>query len=133
MVLHYFLKVDCDSMNRKIKIGISLLLVLILINIAIGGALLLLVQDIKAPQIDVQFDLKQLTTEELKFTTVIIMTNYNSFDLSIKNLEIIGKTPDGDTIIDLHLISGTIAAKHQNTFSTNDSISFTGDFSLKNF
>jgi LEA14-like dessication related protein len=77
--------------------------------------------------------LKELTTDELKFTTVLIMTNYNSFDLLIKNLEIIGKTPEGDTIVDLHLISGTIAAKHQKTFSTNDSISFTGDFSSKIF
>ncbi len=79
-------------MEKKITIGVFLLVVLIIINAVIGGVLVFFIQDIHEPKIDVEFNLSQITTDEMRFTARISMENDNQFDLLIKNLNIIGKT-----------------------------------------
>ncbi len=116
-------------MERNIRIGVLLLVALIIINAAIGGVLVFFIQDIKAPKINVEFNLMQLTSDEMKFTANIFMVNDNYYDLLVKNLNIVGKKPDGNTILDIHFVGGTIAAKQQRIFSTNETLSFVGEFS----
>jgi LEA14-like dessication related protein len=118
-------------MSRKITIGVLLVIVLIIINVVIGGVLVYFIQDIREPKIDVNFNLMQLTTDEMRFTARISMKNYNQFDLLIKNLNIIGKTPDGYTILDIRFVGGKIAANQQRIFTTNETLSFFGDLSSK--
>jgi len=116
---------------EKKTIGVLLLVVLIIINAVIGGVLVFFIQDIREPKIDVEFNLSQLTTDEMRFTARISMENDNQFDLLIKNLNIIGKTTDGIIILDIEFTGGRIAAKQQRMFSTNETVSFSGDLSSK--
>ena len=116
-------------MGKKITFGILLLIALIIMNIVIGGIFVFFIQDIKDPKIDVQFHLSRMTTDELRFTATIAMKNDNHFDLLIKNLSIIGKTPDKQTIVDIQFAGGTIPSEQQKSFTTNDTLSFSGDFS----
>ena len=116
---------------EKKTIGVLLLVVLIIINAVIGGVLVFFIQDIREPKIDVEFNLSQLTTDEMRFTARISMENDNQFDLLIKNLNIIGKTTDGIIILDIEFIGGNIAAKQQRMFTTNETVSFSGDLSSK--
>jgi LEA14-like dessication related protein len=118
-------------MGRKITIGVLLLVILIIINAVIGGILVFFIQDIHEPKIDVEFNLSQITTDEMRFTAIISMVNENQFDLLIKNLNIIGKTPDGNIILDLQIAGGTIAAQQQRLFTTNDTLSFDGELTSK--
>lgn len=118
-------------MEKKITIGVFLLVVLIIFNAVIGGVLIFFIQDIHEPKIDVEFNLSQLTTDEMRFTVRISMENDNQFDLLIKNLNIIGKTTDGIIILDIEFTGGRIAAKQQRMFSTNETVSFSGDLSSK--
>ena len=118
-------------MERKITIGVILLVVLIIINAVIGGVLVFFIQDIKEPKINVEFNLTKITIDEMRFTAIISMVNDNQYDLLMKNLNINGKTPEGNTILDIQFIGGRIAAKQQRIFTTNDSLSFTGDLSSK--
>jgi LEA14-like dessication related protein len=118
-------------MEKKITIGVLLLVVLIIINAVIGSVLIFFIQDIREPKIDVEFNLSQLTTDEMRFTARISMENDNQFDLLIKNLNIIGKTTDGIIILDIEFTGGRIAAKQQRMFSTNETVSFSGDLSSK--
>lgn len=118
-------------MERKIRIGALLLVILIIINAVIGGVLIFFIQDIKEPKIDVEFNLSQITTDEMIFTARISILNDNQYDLLIKNLNITGKTPDGHIILDLQIVGGTIAAQQQRIFTSNDSISFEGELSSK--
>ena len=118
-------------MGKKITIGVLLLVILIIINVVIGSVLVFFIQDIKEPKIDVEFTLSQITTDELGFTARISMENNNQYDLLIKNLNIIGKTPEGNTIVDIKFVGGKIGAKQQRTFITNDTLSFSGEFSTK--
>jgi LEA14-like dessication related protein len=118
-------------MEKKITIGVFLLVVLIIINAVIGSVLIFFIQDIREPKIDVEFNLSQLTTDEMRFTARISMENDNQFDLLIKNLNIIGKTTDGIIILDIEFTGGRIAAKQQRMFSTNETVSFSGDLSSK--
>jgi LEA14-like dessication related protein len=118
-------------MEKKITIGVLLLVVLILINAVIGGVLVFFIQDIHEPKIDVEFNLSQLTTDEMRFTARISMENDNQFDLLIKNLNIIGKTTDGIIILDIEFTGGRIAAKQQRIFTANETVSFSGELSSK--
>jgi hypothetical protein len=118
-------------MEKKITIGVLLLVVLIIINAVIVGVLVFFIQDIREPKIDVEFNLSQITTDEMRFTARISMKNDNQFDLLIKNLNIIGKTTDGSIILDIEFIGGSIAAKQQRMFTTNETASFSGNFSSK--
>ena len=118
-------------MERKIRIGVLLLVILIIINAVIGGVLVFFIQDIQEPKIDVDFNLSQITTDEMIFTARISILNDNRYDLLIKNLNITGKTPDGNIILDLQFVGGTIAAQQQRIFTSNDSISFAGELSSK--
>lgn len=116
-------------MKKKITFGVLLLIALIIMNIVIGGILVFFIQDIKDPKIDVQFHLSQMTTDELRFTATIAMKNDNHFDLLIKNLNIIGKTPEGQTIVEIQFAGGTIPSQQQKFFITNDTVSFSGNLS----
>jgi LEA14-like dessication related protein len=118
-------------MEKKITIGVLLLVVLVIINAVIGGVLVFFIQDIHEPKINVEFNLTQITTDELRFIARISMVNENQYDLVIKNLNIIGKTPDGDTILDVEFVGGTVRANQQSTFIANETLSFPGDFSSR--
>ena len=118
-------------MERKIRIGVLLLVILIIINAVIGGVLVFFIQDIREPKIDVDFNLSQITADEMIFTARISILNDNQYDLLIKNLNITGKTPNGHIILDLQIVGGTIGAQQQRIFTSNDSISFAGDLSSK--
>jgi LEA14-like dessication related protein len=118
-------------MERKIRIGVLLLVILIIINAVIGGVLVFFIQDIREPEIDVDFNLSQITADEMIFTARISILNDNRYDLLIKNLNITGKTPDGNIILDLQFVGGMIAAQQQRIFTSNDSLSFAGELSSK--
>ncbi len=118
-------------MERKISLGVLLLGILIIINVVIGGVLVFFVQDIREPKIDVEFNLSQITTDDLRFTAKISMTNNNQYDLVIKNLNIIGRTPDGDVILDVRFAGGSIPARQRRVFTTNETLAFSGDLSSK--
>jgi len=118
-------------MERKIRIGVLLLVILIILNAFIGGVLVFFIQDIREPKIDVDFNLSQITADEMIFTARISILNDNSYDLLIKNLNITGKTPDGNIILHLQFVGGKIAAQQQRIFTSNDSLSFAGELSSK--
>ena len=118
-------------MKKKITIGVLLLVVLIIINAVIGGVLVFFIQDIHEPKIDVELNLSQITTDEMRFTARISMKNDNQFDFVAKNLNIIGRTPEGNTILDIEFLGGNIAAKQQRIFTANETVSFSGELSSK--
>jgi len=116
---------------EKKTIGVLLLVVLITINAVIGGVLVFFIQDIHEPKIDVELNLSQITTDEMRFTARISMKNDNQFDFVAKNLNIIGRTPEGNTILDIEFLGGNIAAKQQRIFTANETVSFSGELSSK--
>jgi len=118
-------------MGRKITIGVLLLIVLIITNAIIGGVFVYFIQTVHEPKIDVEFNFSQITTDDMSFTARISMKNENPFDLVAKNVSIIGKTSQGDTIFDIQFVGGTIAGQQQRIFSSNETVSFTGDLSSK--
>lgn len=118
-------------MERKVSMGVLLLVFLIIGNAVIGGLLVFFIQDIKEPKIDVEFNLSQITTDELIFTARISIDNDNHYDLLIKNLNIVGKTSHGNTILDVEFVGGKIPAKQQRIFSTNETLSFSGGLSSR--
>jgi LEA14-like dessication related protein len=97
----------------------------------IGGVLVFFIQDIREPKIDVELNLSQITTDEMRFTARISMKNDNQFDFVAKNLNIIGRTPEGNTILDIEFLGGNIEAKQQRIFTANETVSFSGELSSK--
>ena len=116
-------------MERKRQIGVILLLILIIINLVIGGVFIFMLQEIQAPDIDVEFNLSEMTTDEMKFTTTLTIRNDNQYDLSIKNLKITGETPNGTIILNLQFNDSTIPAKRHSNLTRNGSLTFPTEFS----
>jgi LEA14-like dessication related protein len=118
-------------MKRKISFTALVLILLIILNVMIGGVLVFFIQEIKEPKLDVHFNLTQLTTENLKFTASISTRNDNPYDLVIKNLIIIGRTPKGDIILDVQIKGGSVGANQFRGFTTDGTLAFPGDLSSR--
>jgi LEA14-like dessication related protein len=118
-------------MKRKISFTALVLILLIILNVMIGGVLVFFIQEIKEPKLDVHFNLTQLTTENLKFTASISTRNDNPYDLVIKNLIIIGRTPKGDIILDVQIKGGSVGANQFRVFTTDGTLAFPGDLSSR--
>jgi LEA14-like dessication related protein len=118
-------------MERKLQIGVLLLVFLIILNVVIGSVFVFFIQDIKEPDVNVEFNLMKITTDEMSFTAGIFIGNDNQYDLVIKNLILKGVTPEGHEFLDIQFAGGTIPAKQKRIFTTNDTVSFAGSFSSK--
>ena len=118
-------------MGKKTTIGVLLLVILIIVNAVILGTALFILQEIKQPKIDVELNLTQITKDALRFTTTVLTANENRFDLVVTNLQVIGQTPDGTTILDIRFEGGTIPANQQRTFTSNDTLNFSGKHTSK--
>jgi LEA14-like dessication related protein len=118
-------------MEKKLQIGVLLLIFLIILNVVIGSIFIFFIQDIKEPDVNVEFNLLKVTADEMGFTARISIGNDNQYDLVIKNLNLNGMTPEGHEILDIQFAGGTIPARQKRIFSTNDTVSFAGAFSSK--
>ena len=111
-------------MERKQQLGVLLLVFLIILNVVIAGVFVFIIQDIKEPDVNVEFNLMKVTADEMSFTARIFIGNDNQYDLVIKNLILKGVTPEGQEFLDIQFAGGTIPAKQKRMFSTNDTVAF---------
>ena len=93
-------------MERKLEISVLLLVFLIILNVVIGGVFVFFIQEIKEPDINVEFNLMKVTTDEMSFTARIFIGNDNQYDLVIKNLILNGVTPEGHEFLDIQFEGG---------------------------
>jgi len=110
-------------MKNKLKI---VLITLIIFNVIVAGFLVLDIQTFVPPKTNVKINLIDISSEALTLETIVNIQNKNSFDLSIKDFEVVSNTENGEEIGRIKIIGGDIKANNNKTFYSQD------NFILKN-
>ena len=111
----------------KTNIEIVFVIILIILNLTISGFFVFLFFTISAPDLEAEIKIADLTSEEIKLDTLIDISNKNSFDLILKNVEIVSKTEDGEDFVSYTFNGGAIPSNAKKSFKSKDNIKLQGD------
>ena len=111
-------------MNKKIVK--FLFIVITIIYVIIGGLLFINIQVLEAPEIIIEIEVTEINSLEAVIHTEINIDNPNSFDVSVKNLELITTTPDGYEASHVNIEGGKIPSNEKKTFTKDVKIAFAG-------
>ena len=106
---------------KKLKI---LLIILIFINLIIASFFILDIQAFEAPDTHIHIDIIEINSNEIKFQTNLDISNPNSFDLSVNNLEVITYSEKNKEIGRLKIKGGNVPGDGTKTFSSDGSYNF---------
>jgi LEA14-like dessication related protein len=109
--------------NGKLTITL-ILVILIIINIIVGAFLFVDIQVLKIPEITAEIDIIEMNSEETIIQTTLNLENPNQFSLTIKDLRVVTKTPEGIEIMNIFIEGGEIAANKNKTYTSIDKIAF---------
>ncbi|UCF49533.1 MAG: hypothetical protein JSU91_07230 [Thermoplasmatales archaeon] len=108
------------------KIVKILFIIITVIYIIIGGLLFINIQVLESPEIIIEIDVTEINSEEAVIHSEINIENTNSFDMSVKNLEMIITTKDGYEASNVKIEGGIIPANEKKTFTKEVKIAFAG-------
>ncbi len=103
-----------------------LLIIVTILYIIIGALLFINIQVMEAPEIIIDIEVAEINPDEAVLHTKINIDNTNSFDILVKNLEIITTTPDGYEVSHVKLAGGKIPSNEKKTFIKDVNIAFAG-------
>ena len=105
---------------------------LLIINIIVVIAIFVDIEIIKAPKTEVYVNILEVNSEEILLETTIKMSNPNSFEVSLKNIEMHTYTKDDKKIGEIDFEGGKIPSDDSKTFYSKDKIFFEeeGDLSI---
>ena len=81
------------------KIVKILFIIITVIYVIIGGLLFINIQVLESPEIIIEIEVTEINSEEAVIHSEINIENTNSFDMSVKNLEMITTTNNLNTTI----------------------------------
>jgi LEA14-like dessication related protein len=108
------------------KILVVILLILIILNSIIGGFLLFNIQVLKTPNIQINLNPIEMTSEHILVNVQVIIQNPNPFDISIENITVITTSPDNYEIGRFSLPGDTIHSEKEVTYNSQDILGFSG-------
>jgi LEA14-like dessication related protein len=112
-------------MKKNIKV--ALVFILIILNIIAGGFFIYLFFAIDSPSIYAEIDITGLTSKEIQLETLVDISNPNPFDLTLKNVNIVSETKDGDEFTRYSFKGGDVPSNAKKSFKSKDSIRLQGD------
>ena len=106
------------------KIIKILLVLLVIINIILASILIIDIQLFKPPDILINLNILDVTSDEVVLGSNIKIVNPNSYDLIVTDLKIESKTKDGEKIGDIIIKGGKIPSNGEKNFNSTDKIQF---------
>jgi len=110
-------------MRRKIMI---ILVIIAIFYLVIGVLLLSNIQFMEAPDILVEIEVTEISSEKAVLHTIINVENPNGFDIIAKNLKMVITTDDGGEVADILIEGGRISSNKNNTYIQDINIAFNG-------
>ena len=110
-------------MRRKI---IIILVAIAIFYIIIGALLFINVQLIEGPDILVEIEVTDLSSEKAVLHTIIDVDNPNAFDFIARNLNLVITTEDGYEVANVLIEGGKIASNKNKTFIEDVDVVFDG-------
>jgi LEA14-like dessication related protein len=116
-------------MTLKKKIIAVVLVFLFLINIVLLGFIFIDIQVLAFPQTTLRIDIVEINTDEIILQHDLELYNPNSFDMILKDFQIVATTPGGEEVTNLSIPGGSIPGQTQQSFTATDRISMKGNLS----
>lgn len=114
-------------MNKKI-IAI-ILAVLFVIDIVATALIFINIQILAFPQTTIHVDVVEINSDEVIIHHNIQLYNPNSFEMILKDFQIVATTTSGDEVANLTVDGGSIPGQSQRNFSGDDRIVMKGNLS----
>jgi len=116
-------------MATKKTILSIILAVLFLINI-IGAALIFIdIQILAFPQTTLRVDVIEINTDEIIIHHNLQLYNPNSFEMILKDFQIVATTTEGEEVTNLTIDGGSIPGQSNRSYAANDRIVMKGNLS----
>ena len=110
----------------KTDTGKKILFILILINLCIGATFVYFIAAISIPEINVDITLKDVTEDQIQFSSHLGIDNANPFGFEMKNIQIRCLTADDTLFTKINFSNARIHPLSESTFSSLHAVSFTG-------
>ena len=113
-------------MVKKKKLLILIVAIITLINVFSVAVLYFNLLGIEAPETTIEIEVISISPNEAIIQSTLDIYNPNSFDLIVKNLELITSTPDGEKIAQMNIEGGSIPPKKSKIFTESFQLDFKG-------
>jgi LEA14-like dessication related protein len=113
---------------KKTIIAIILAL-LFVINIVAGALIFFDIQVLTFPQTTIRVDVVEINSDEVIIHHELQLYNPNSFEMILKNFQIVATTTSGEEVANLTIDGGSIPGQSNRSFIANDSIVMKGNLS----
>ena len=114
--------------TKKTIIAISLV-VLFLINIVAAAFIFIDIQVLAFPQTTLQVDVIEINTDEIIIHHNLKLYNPNSFEMILKDFQIVATTTEGEEVANLTIDGGSIPGQSHQNYSASDTIVMKGNLS----
>jgi len=106
------------------KIIIILLVIISILNIIAAAFIYFDIQMMQAPEVVIEIDVLELSSENIILYSIIEIDNPNDFEIITQNLELIINSPDGYEITRVFIEGGKINSNQKKNFSKEIILSF---------
>jgi len=116
-------------MATKKTILSIILAILFLINIIAAALIFVDIQVLAFPQTTLRVDVIEINTDEIIIHHDIQLYNPNSFEMILRDFQIVAKTTEGEEVTNLTIDGGSIQAQSHQNYTANDRIVMKGNLS----
>jgi LEA14-like dessication related protein len=100
---------------------------LFLINIVAAAFIFIDIQALQFPKTTIRVDILKINTSEILLRHEIQIYNPNSFEMSLKNFQIVTTTTTGEEITRIAVEGGDIPGQSNRSYAANDHVTLKGD------
>lgn len=111
----------------KKKIVILIVAIITIINVVSAAFLFFDIQALKAPETTIKVEVLEVNSTEALIRTTVDIRNPNSFEMIIKNLELVIRVPKGENIAEVKIDGGVIPSNKNETFTKVFAVNFNGN------
>ncbi len=116
-------------MATKKTILAIILTALFLINIVAAALIFIDVQVLAFPKTTLRVDVIEINTDEIIIHHEIQLYNPNSFEMILRDFQIVARTTDGEEVTNLTIEGGSIPGQSNQSYAANDRIVMKGNLS----
>lgn len=113
---------------KKTIIAIILAL-LFIVNIVVAAFIFVDIQVLTFPQTTIRIDVVEINSDEIIIRHHLQLYNPNSFEMILKDFQIVARTTDGDEVTNITIDGGAVPGQTNRNFSGSDVIVMKGQLS----
>lgn len=106
-----------------------ILAVLFIINIVVAAFIFVDIQVLTFPETTIRIDIVEINSDEIIIRHNLQLYNPNSFEMILKDFQIVATTTDGEEVTNLTIEGGSVPGQTQKNFSGSGLITMKGELS----